>query len=376
MKMKAVQVIPSFRTGGAEALVKNYLLAFDRQAFDHEAFVTGDRCDYPFERALIRAGIKITFLGELYKKSKIPGKLGHLITALRWRRAVRTFFKSTKPNVVHCHLNVGQTISPAFRELKKAKLFYTVHSDPDKYWGGGKNTKEVKAIKKICSCNSVTFFALHSDSIPKIKKYFGNDEHVEVLCNGVNTKAFYPSSEKRASIRSELKVSDDTLVIGHVGRFFEPKNHEFIIDVFAEICKRCERARLVLVGDGQLREKIEDKVRSLSLNEKVTFLGNRTDVSEILSGFDVFLFPSLWEGLPLTLIEAQAAELPCFVSDSVTRAVNCSNLMTYIPLDMGAAKWAESILSYEKKSIEFNGLTEYDIHTVIDHLTSLYGFKE
>lgn len=375
MKPKAVQVIPSFRTGGAEALVKNYLLAFNDELYSHEAFVVGERCNYPFERALLDAGAKITFLGELYKKSKLPGKLGHIVTALRWRRAVKNYFQQTKPAVVHCHLNVGQMLVPAIRELKDAKLFYTVHSDPDKYWGGGKNAKEVEAVKKLLSHNEITFFSLHSDSVPKIKRYFGDERQVEVLNNAVDTTAFAPNAENRAAYRKALNLHDDTVVIGHIGRFFEPKNHTFLIDVFSELVKKSKNYHLVLVGDGELRKKTEEKVKALSLEGRVSFLGNRSDIPALLSAFDLFLFPSLWEGLPLTLIEAQAAELPCFVSDTVTRAIDRSNLMTYLPLNMGAEKWAETILSYEKKPVEFSGLSEYDIHTVLERLLHLYGIE-
>ncbi|MBE6701169.1 MAG: glycosyltransferase family 1 protein [Ruminococcaceae bacterium] len=376
MKPKVIQVIPSFRTGGAEALVKNYLLAFDNENCNHEALVVGERCNYPFEQVLLEAGVKITFLSELYKKNNLPGKLGHIVNALRWRSAVRNYFKKAKPDVVHCHLNVAQMIVPAVREFKTAKLFYTVHSDPDKYWGGGKNLKEVKAVQKILSHNNIMFFALHSESVLKIKKYFGENVKVEVLHNAVDTAAFSPTAEKRAAYRKELNVADDTMVVGHVGRFFEPKNHEFIIDVFSALNKKCNKSHLVLVGDGELRKKMEEKVKSLSLEDCVSFLGNRLDISNLLSAFDVFLFPSLWEGLPLTLIEAQAAELPCYVSDTVTRAIDRSNLMTYLPLDIGAEKWAENILSYEKKTIEYNGLLEYDIHTVIEYLMHVYGIVE
>lgn len=373
MNQKVIQVIPSFRTGGAEALVKNYLLAFSKESCDCEAFVVGERCGYPFEQVLVEAGVKITFLGELYKKSCLPGKLGHIMTALRWRRAVKKYFRKTRPSAVHCHLNVGQMILPAARCLKSTKLFYTVHSDPDKYWGDGRNLKEVEAVKKILLNNDVTFFALHSGSISKIKKYFGEKRRVEVLQNAVDIEAYIPNEERRSAYRDELKIADDVTVIGHVGRFFEPKNHEFLIDVFSELCKRNGKYHLVLVGDGALKAKIEEKVKELALECQVTFLGNRLDVPGIISAFDIFVFPSLWEGLPLTLIEAQAARIPCFVSDTITRAIDCSNLMNYLPLDIGAEKWAQSILLYEKKPIKYTGLLEYDIHTVVERLMKVYG---
>ena len=205
------------------------------------------------------------------------------------------------------------------------------------------------------------------------KKYFGEDRDVYVLHNAVDIAAYFKNPQKREAYRSEFGIFEDTMVIGHVGRFFEPKNHGFIIDVFAALHQKCKNSHLVLVGDGELKEKIESKVKELSLENSVSFLGNRMDIAELLSAFDVFLFPSLWEGLPLTLIEAQAAGLPCFVSDTVTRAIDCSNIMTYLPLDIGAQTWADTILSYKKKDVEYYGLEEYDIHKVLEQLMNIYG---
>lgn len=375
MKPKVIQVIPSFRTGGAESLVKNYLLAFDNEKCTHEAFVVGEKGNYPFEQALLDAGVKITFLSELYKKSKLPGKIGHFIDSIRWRNAVKKYFRKANPTVVHCHLHVAQMIVPAINILKATKIFYTVHSDPDKYWGDGKNLKEVECVKNLLSKNNIVFFALNIEVAPKIKKYFGNEVQVEILNNCVNTSAFAPTIEKRLKYRNELGFDENCFVVGHVGRFFKPKNHKFIVDVFSEINKKHENSRLVLVGDGILRKEIEEKVRTLNLENKVSFLGNRLDVADLLSAFDVFLFPSLWEGLPLTLIEAQAAELPCFVSDTITKDINCSNLMTYLSLDIDAEKWSDCILCYKKKEVEYNGLSKYDIRTVLERLLVLYGVK-
>ncbi len=373
MKPKIVQVIPSLRTGGAESLVKNYLLNYDAEKYDFKAFVMGVRSDTLFEKVLLEKGVNVTFLGELYKKSRIKGKIGHIIDSFRWRKAVKNYFKKEKPSVVHCHLHVGQMIVSAIKELKDSKLFYTVHSDPDKYWGDGKNLKEIDAVKKIHKFNKITFFALDSNFVFKVKKYFGEDTKVEVLYNCVDTKSFTPNAQKRAVYREELKVDDNTLVVGHVGRFTQPKNHSFIIDVFSAIHSKNENTRLVLAGEGELKKKIQKKVKDLSLDSSVSFLGNRSDVSDLISAFDCFLFPSLWEGLPLTLIEAQSAELPCFVSDTVTKEVDCSNLVNYLSLDIGADKWAETILNYKKKPVEYNGLSKYDVGTILNKLTEIYG---
>ncbi|MDT8390387.1 MAG: glycosyltransferase family 1 protein [Lentisphaeria bacterium] len=165
-----------------------------------------------------------------------------------------------------------------------------------------------------------------------------------LLKNAIDCKSFTFNQPTRAFKRQQLNL-DGKFVIGHVGRFFPQKNHSFLIDVFAEVAARDTHATLLLVGDGDLRPIIEEKVNALGLAERVMFTGVRTDVAEMMQAMDVFLFPSLYEGLPVTLIEAQAAGLPCVTSDTITDEVAITDLVDPLSLHSPVGLWAEKVLS-------------------------------
>jgi glycosyltransferase involved in cell wall biosynthesis len=168
----------------------------------------------------------------------------------------------------------------------------------------------------------------------------------QVLHNGCDPAAFRQTVE-RPVVRAELGLGSSDLVIGHAGRFREPKNHAFWVDVAAEVA-RCEpRARFLLLGDGPLRPSVEAKIARLGLNGRFRLPGARSDVARLMLGaMDLLLFPSLWEGLPLAVVEAQAAGLPCLVSQAVPEeAAVVPALLRRLPLGDGPGIWAQAVLN-------------------------------
>lgn len=161
-----------------------------------------------------------------------------------------------------------------------------------------------------------------------------------LIHNGLDLDVYHFSEEARAEIRNELGIADE-LVVGHVGRFNQQKNHDFLIDVFYELLKIQPKSILVLVGVGELQESIRKKVNDYGISKEVRFLGVRSDVPRLLSGFDVFLFPSLYEGMPNTVIEAQATGLPCVISDSITKEADITGLVKYVSLRQTSKDWAK-----------------------------------
>ena len=168
---------------------------------------------------------------------------------------------------------------------------------------------------------------------------------VHYLNNGIAVDKFEFAEEKRTRLREELDLKDK-FVVGHVGRFSQQKNHKFLIDIFEKIASKNNNAHLVCIGIGEMQEEIWNIVKAKNLDDKVTFTGVRSDVSDLLSAFDVFLFPSFFEGMPNVIIEGQAAGLHCIISDSITKEANITGLVEYLPLDKPAAEWAESVLKY------------------------------
>jgi glycosyltransferase involved in cell wall biosynthesis len=172
-----------------------------------------------------------------------------------------------------------------------------------------------------------------------------SDPRFEVLPCGVDLAPFRQTVD-RARVRSEFGFDNRNMVIGHVGRFDGPKNHDFLVDIAAQAVAQNSDARLLLVGDGPLRPVIEAKVRQLGLTRHVIFAGSRSDVPRLLLGaMDKFLFPSLHEGLGLALIEAQAAGLPCAISSEIpSEADLVPQLITRMPLENSPATWADRVL--------------------------------
>lgn len=172
-----------------------------------------------------------------------------------------------------------------------------------------------------------------------------NKGKVTIIHNAIDLDKFAFNSEKRKALRKALGLGEN-FTIGHVGRFVFVKNHEFLIDVFAEVVKENPEARLVLIGDGPLKRHIQQKVEDLGLSGKVQFLGMRNDVADLYNVMDLFLLPSYYEGLPVVGVEAQANGLPMIVSDHVTREMKVTDIVTYERLEMKPIYWAEKVEKY------------------------------
>ncbi len=168
-----------------------------------------------------------------------------------------------------------------------------------------------------------------------------------LILNGIDTKAFAFSQIKRDEIRAEYNITDK-FVLGHTGRLAEVKNQSFILKLMPEILKHKENAVLMLIGDGEDRKMLEDTAKELGISHKVIFVGNVTNVQDYLSATDVFVFPSLYEGLPLSILEVQANGLPCVISDTVPPDVFLTDLIHPLSLKDGNEKWIDEILSVER----------------------------
>ena len=167
----------------------------------------------------------------------------------------------------------------------------------------------------------------------------------QIMNNAIDAKKFIYNDEVRKQKRVELGV-EDKFVIGHVGRFNLQKNHEFLVKRFADFAKTNEDAILVLIGNGELQEKIKEMAKEYGIETKVKFLGLREDIPQLLQAMDLFLFPSLFEGLPVTLVEAQAAGLPCVISDMITDEIMITDQISKVSLSGNTSLWNQEIAKY------------------------------
>lgn len=212
---------------------------------------------------------------------------------------------------------------------------------------------------------------------------FGKGNFI-LLRNAIDTNKYLYNELVRNECRKNLGLNDE-LVIGHIGKMMNAKNHIFLINVFKELLEYRKNSKLLLIGDGENRKEIEDEILKNNLTNDVIILGMRKDIPELLQAMDIFVFPSLWEGFPLAVLEAQTSGLPCFISTSVTEEVKVSDFTKYLSLDLSAKEWAYYIdenivtaldrINISRKSCLAIRDKKYEISLVAQELHSLYTKK-
>lgn len=236
--------------------------------------------------------------------------------------------------------------------------------------------KIIRPIRKLYDYTATDFLAcsdgaakqLFSRKICKEKKYI-------VINNGIEIDNYLFSHEERIKVRDSLGIQDGDMLIGHVGRFTEAKNHLFILSVFNELHKLKPSSKLLLVGDGEKREEIEKEIIKLNIKDRVILFGSSSDIRALLSAMDVFLFPSVWEGLGISVIEAQCNGLPCYISEKVPKtAIILSNVHQY-DITAGPKWWAKCILNENNDRVnEIDRIRKsgYNIADSVHQLEKLY----
>lgn len=204
-----------------------------------------------------------------------------------------------------------------------------------------------KSLKLVCKAMlPVNMNEHYSCGVEAARCYFGNkvvsENDYVLIPNAIKISNFVFNDLTREKIRRENGL-EGKHVIGHVGRFMAQKNHMFLLDVFAEVHNLDKKAQLVLLGDGELMEAVKQKAEKLNLEKNITFVGNVGNANEWYQAFDCFVLPSIWEGLPVVGVEAQAADLPCVFSANITREIGFSESAEFVGLDESLNKWAKTI---------------------------------
>ncbi|NHN34326.1 glycosyltransferase family 1 protein [Paenibacillus agricola] len=351
--------------GGLETLIMNIYRNIDRSHFQFD-FLVHQEFKGAFDDEIIRLGGKIHYIPYITK----IGHFGYI-------KALNNFFKTHQEyNIVHSHMNSISGL--ILRSAKKKGINVRIaHSHSSKH-----GTSFFEKIYKKCVSLLISSAATHFFACSKIagESLFGKrlaKRNTTIIKNGVDLNKFIFNNETRDEIRKELEGNDKTIIIGHVGRFQEMKNHTYLIDVFSKLIEKKPNALLVFVGDGELRTSIEQKVKNLNLTSKVKFLGIRDDVHKIMQAFDVFVMPSLYEGLPVTLVEAQATGIRCVVSENITREIDLGvGLVDFISLKETLFSWVELLLKENDKYINSHTLLKlngYDIVTTTNWLEKFYS---
>lgn len=331
--LRILHTVVNMNRGGAETLIMNLYRNIDRTKIQFD-FLTCKEGAYDAE--IIALGGKI---------HRIPyvTEVGHL----GYIKKLEKFFRiNSNYKIVHSHMDKMSGL--VLREAKKANIPTRIaHSHNTKSEGGVASQIYKWYAGKQIESNATHLFAC-SESASKWLFSKRSNESL-ILKNGIECEKFHFSMQIREQIREELTIPSDSYVIGHIGRFNHQKNHLYLLEIFADLLKKMPNATLILVGGGTLQAKIESKIKELQIEKYVKLLGIRDDIHKILQAMDVFVFPSLHEGLPVTLIEAQGAGLPCIISDSITEEVDMGmGLIQFCSLSE-KEKWIEKILDGAKR---------------------------
>jgi len=357
--IRVLHILNAMNRGGAESMVMNLYRAVDRSIIQFDFIVHSEKKG-EFNDEIEQLG------GKIYVCPKFKG---HNI--FQYKLWWETFFREHKEyRILHSHIR--SCASLYIPVAKKHGLKTIIHSHSTS------NGKGFKSLAKKILQYPLRYQADYLVACSKEagewlfgKAYLRRGKYM-IIPNAVDVKKFSLNENVRNDYRKQLGV-EGKIVFGNVGRFHESKNHMFLLDVFSEIHRRNGNTVLMLVGDGYLRSVIENRIHQLGLDNSVILTGTRSDVPNLMQAMDVFLFPSLWEGLPVTLVEAQAAGLPCLVSDTITKDADISDLIHRLPLG-DVSKWADLALSPlvrhdVSKEIKASG---FDIKDSAKFLTTFY----
>ncbi|MBE6463761.1 MAG: glycosyltransferase family 1 protein [Eggerthellaceae bacterium] len=333
-RMRVLHVIGKMDRAGAETMVMNLMRAIDQRdvAFDFLVH-TNETADYDDE---------ITELGgHIYR---VPAFT--VINRRAYRTAIEAFFDSAdhpRYDIVHGHIG---SCAPIYLDVARkhgAKTIVHSHSTDSASMSLSATAYRL-LTRPVVKYADFFIGCSYEAGLNRFGREVVDSDRFEILRNGFDCNAYRFDANERQLVRSQLGIKQDDLLVGHVGRLSEEKNHGFLLEAFASIRKLRPNAKLAFVGRGPLEEQVRNKAASLGIADSVFFLGVRDDVPRLLWAFDVFAFPSRYEGQPVALLEAQAAGLPCVIADTIPPVSHITDVVSVLPL-ADADVWANAIVS-------------------------------
>ncbi|MDQ0198788.1 glycosyltransferase family 1 protein [Neobacillus ginsengisoli] len=359
--LRILHVVVNMNRGGAETLIMNLYRNIDRSKVQFDFLTCKEGV---FDSEILKMG------GNVHRIPYISD-VGHF----KYVNELDHFFSANNQyKIVHSHMD--KMTGLVLRSAKRAGIPIRISHSHNTSSEGGFAARVYKwYIGKYILTSATNLFACSNKAADWL--FTGKSNSAKILKNGIESEKFAYSPKIRKEIREELNLTNQ-FVIGHIGRFAHQKNHHFLIEIFSNFSQINNDSVLILVGDGPLRVDIEKQVRDLNLVDKVKFVGIRSDIHRLLQAFDVLVFPSLHEGLPVSLIEAQGAGLPCLISDNISQEVDLGcNLVDFIPLT-DLKQWVQKIKGIEpigfNRRIASNSISiqGYDIKETAGNIEEFY----
>ena len=369
--LRVLHVLGAMNRGGVETWLMHVLRHVDRESFQTDFLVHTDQ-PAVYDSEVLALGSRIL---------RCPHTGNPLLYA---RRFLQTIRRNGPFDVLHSHVHHFSGFVLALGRIAgiPVRIAHS-HSDTIAAESKARLVREIYlgAMKRLVLTNCTYGFAV---SEPAAAALFGREWHqdrrLSVLYCGIDLTPFRVPCDP-AAVRAELGFSPDDVIFGHVGRFSPVKNHFFFLEVAACILNHEPLAKFLLVGDGPLRPEVEERVGVLGLKDRIVFAGLRSDIPRLMMGaMDVFLMPSVHEGLPLVLMETQAAGLPCVASDVVTEEATVNPALVHrLPLSAGPREWArvasetaEHPVFDRHRAVEILDASRFDIRRGIQQMCDIY----
>jgi len=358
--MKKVLIIGMYnQLGGIENFIYNFFKHINKEQFSFSFISMYNHIAYEEEIKIL--GGKIYYISNV-KKNPFKCYL-----------EIKKIIKKEKYDVVHINMLSAANIIP-LKAAKKAKAKYIIAHSHNNNIPNSKIKRFLHNINK----NKIINYAdkLLACSNEAGKWMYGN-EKFEVINNAIEVNRFKYDSKVANKLKESLNISKKT-VYGHVGRFVEQKNHTFLIDVFDFIHKKNPNTMLLLIGNGELKDFIKEKIKSKNIQDSVIIIDENKEVNKYYSVMDYFIFPSIFEGLGIVAIEAQASGIHCFASNNIPKDINIDNSVTFIDINKGAKYFSDQILKYSSKESRENLHekvlnSKFNIDKEIIKLENIYG---
>ncbi len=362
--IRILHVIGIMNRGGAEVMIMNLYRNIDREKIQFD-FVENSSEPAAFDEEILALG------GRIYRCPQYNGK--NRFAYARWWN---TFMKEHHQEYKIVHGHVGRSASIYLRIAKKYGVYTISHSHTTGILGIKNILYQIYSFPVRKSADYYFACSINAGKSRYGKKIVNSSKKFFVLNNAIDTSEFSYNEVTRKIIRKKYGI-ENKKVIGHIGRFVPPKNHKFILDIFGKVHKEDSNTVLLLVGDGELRSEIEKKAQKMELRDYVIFAGNQEDTSPFYQAMDLFLFPSLYEGLSLATVEAQSSGVNCIISNHVsTECIITENQVFVCDLDASIEQWSDMVLDkliYVRKSgAEYVKKHGYDIHQTAKWLMEFY----
>lgn len=354
--IRVLHVLNNLGSGGAESLLMNVYRKIDKSKLQFDFLIRSDK-NGPIVDEIISMG------GHVYQIADYPKHF------FKNRKELKIFFKNhSEYDIIHVHANSLIYVKPLFAAKRAGISCRIIHSHNVNTAGTFPFLKQIHSINKKRINKIVTHrFAC---SKPAGKWMFGENSF-EIIDNGIDLGRYSFDPVKRIQLREKYNIQK-SFVIGNVGRFSPQKNHSFIIRLFAKYIEVNPNARLMLVGEGELLGEIQELAKQLGVFDKIDFIGAVSNVEDYLSAMDVFLFPSIYEGLGMSFIEAQAIGLPCVVSSNVPPEAFYNKNCKCLSLDGSMDDWINALKSCGERQESSDALLKYDINRVAKKLENFY----